>query len=883
MQLPTVITSKNLFFFFCFLFLLINSIKSNENPSSAIISRFQQYLQINTAHPNPNYYEATDFIISQAKSLSLESNSIEFVKSKPLILLKWSGKNPNLSSILLNSHMDVVPVESHKWVHHPFDAQVDSDGNIHARGTQDMKSVGMQYLEAIRKLKDSGFEPSRTIYLSFVPDEEIGGLDGAAKLAQSDVFEKMNVAFVLDEGMPSPNEKYRAYYAERSPMWLVIKATGAPGHGAKLYDNTAMENLMKSIESIRSFRASQLDMLKTGLKGEGEVVSVNMVYLKAGTETPKGFVMNLQPSEAEAGIDIRVPPTLDHKSLEKRIAEEWAPTSRNMTFEFKLKVPLVDKFGKPTLTATDNSNPWWVLLEKAVHDAGGELEKPEINIGTTDARYFRQQGLPAIGFSPIANTPLLLHDHNEKRQKRELPKMSYKKRWLKISSGSSCSIQPCMAVPYLLSNKHLFLFCFLSFFFITNKSTAHSPSSSSSSSIIFRFQEYLRINTAYPNPNYYEAVDFILSQAKSLSLESQTIEFVENKPLILLKWPGKNPKLQSILLNSHTDVVPAEPNKWEHHPFSAHIDSHGNIFARAIRKLKASGFEPTRTIYISFVPDEENGGLDGAEKLAESDLFEKMNVAFVLDEGMPSPNEKYQVFYAERSLMWLVIKAIGAPGHGAKLCDNTAMENLMKSIESIRSFRASQFDMVKAGLKTEGDVVSVNMVFLKAGTQTPTGFVMNLQPSEAEAGFDLRVPPTADLKSLEKRISEEWAPASRNMTFEFVQKDPLLDKFGKPILTVADNSNPWWFLFEEAVQNAGGKLEIPEILLGSTDASFFRQRGLPAIGFSAIANTPDRVHDHNEFLNQEEYLKGVDMYASIIKAYASYAVHTEAEASTYEL
>lgn len=43
---------------------------------------------------------------------------------------------------------------------------------------------------------------------------------------------------------------------------------------------------------------------------------------------------------------------------------------------------------------------------------------------------------------------------------------------------------------------------------------------------------------------------------------------------------------------------------------------------------------------------------------------------------------------------------------------------------------------------------------------------MNLQPSEAEAGFDIRVPPTADLESLEKRIAEEWAPASRNMTFE---------------------------------------------------------------------------------------------------------------------
>ena len=47
------------------------------------------------------------------------------------------------------------------------------------------------------------------------------------------------------------------------------------------------------------------------------------------------------------------------------------------------------------------------------------------------------------------------------------------------------------------------------------------------------------------------------------------------------------------------------------------------------------------------------------------------------------------------------------------------VKNLFKSIESVRRFRASQFDLVKAGLKAEGEVVSVNMEFLKAGTPSP--------------------------------------------------------------------------------------------------------------------------------------------------------------------
>ncbi|CAF4376962.1 unnamed protein product, partial [Adineta steineri] len=31
----------------------------------------------------------------------------------------------------------------------------------------------------------------------------------------------------------------------------------------------------------------------------------------------------------------------------------------------------------------------------------------------TDSRFLRNMGYPAIGFSPIINTPILLHDHNE--------------------------------------------------------------------------------------------------------------------------------------------------------------------------------------------------------------------------------------------------------------------------------------------------------------------------------------------------------------------------------------------------------------------------------------------------------------------------------------
>lgn len=121
-------------------------------------------------------------------------------EKKPTILLSWIGTRPELSSILLNSHMDVVPVFEEFWTHKPFDADMDEEGRIFARGTQDMKSVGMQYLAAIHRFKRNKVSLERTLHVSFVPDEENFGPDGMRTFAVSDAFKKLNVGFVMDEG-----------------------------------------------------------------------------------------------------------------------------------------------------------------------------------------------------------------------------------------------------------------------------------------------------------------------------------------------------------------------------------------------------------------------------------------------------------------------------------------------------------------------------------------------------------------------------------------------------------------------------------------------------------------------------------------------------------
>jgi aminoacylase len=94
------------------------------------------------------------------------------------------------------------------------------------------------------------------------------------------------VGIAMDEGLASSQDSYNIYFQERSSWKLIIKATGTPGHGSKMYDNSAFQNLITSLQTIYSFRESQIELLRSAARLEGEIISINNVYLKAGTPTP---------------------------------------------------------------------------------------------------------------------------------------------------------------------------------------------------------------------------------------------------------------------------------------------------------------------------------------------------------------------------------------------------------------------------------------------------------------------------------------------------------------------------------------------------------------------------------------------------------------------
>ena len=66
-----------------------------------------------------------------------------------------------------------------------------------------------------------------------------------------------------------------------------------------------------------------------------------------------------------------------------------------------------------SLTSIAKDDPWYQAFCRAVVDKHGLKVRPEIFPAATDSRFIRQIGIPALGFSPMPNTPVLLHDHNE--------------------------------------------------------------------------------------------------------------------------------------------------------------------------------------------------------------------------------------------------------------------------------------------------------------------------------------------------------------------------------------------------------------------------------------------------------------------------------------
>lgn len=184
------------------------------------------------------------------------------------LLYTWRGTDTTLAPVVLMGHMDVVPVTTEnraEWEQAPFGGAI-ADGFVWGRGTLDDKVTVLAIFEAVEAMAAAGVRPSRTVYLTFGHDEEVGGVYGARVMVDTLVARGVKPALVLDEGgfLTSgaiPGIAGRAAVvgiAEKGYLSLTLTSRAVGGHSSMPPERTAVGALSAAIEELleNQFEAS---------------------------------------------------------------------------------------------------------------------------------------------------------------------------------------------------------------------------------------------------------------------------------------------------------------------------------------------------------------------------------------------------------------------------------------------------------------------------------------------------------------------------------------------------------------------------------------------------------------------------------------------------
>ncbi len=210
---------------------------------------------------NPQAFQDLHRFLERAFPKVHHSLSREVINEHSL-LYTWKGTDGKSKPILLMAHMDVVPVDpgtEGEWVQPPFSGRI-ADGYIWGRGSMDLKVSVLGSLEAVELLLSQGFQPTRTIYLAFGHDEEIGGQQGAMKIASLLKSRGVRLEYVLDEGLPVghglipgvPVPVAMIGIAEKGYLTIELSVAGTGGHASMPPPHTAIGTLSAAIQRLES-------------------------------------------------------------------------------------------------------------------------------------------------------------------------------------------------------------------------------------------------------------------------------------------------------------------------------------------------------------------------------------------------------------------------------------------------------------------------------------------------------------------------------------------------------------------------------------------------------------------------------------------------------
>ncbi len=353
------------------------------------------------------------------------------------MLYKWTGKNPDLEPILLTGHYDVVPVipgSEGLWDHAPFSGEI-ADDHVWGRGALDDKSAVISLLEAVTLLLKEGFQPERSIYLSFGHDEELGGTQGAASVVEYAKKHGINFLWSLDEGsflfdkmIPGIDQIMGAInVAEKGSLTLQIVAKAAGGHSSAPPKQTAVGILAEAITKLEThpvpgglegLSAQMFDTISRYMpftfrmlfanqwlfQGTIETRLADSPFMNAMLRTTTAPTMlsgstkvNVLPIEAIATVNFRLHP---RDSVGDIISHVKAVVDND-----NIEVRVRENAGRPASQVSDWTSVGFDMLEKSVNEILKDtVIAPGVMIAGSDTRHYGKVSSNSFRFNPMTVT-----------------------------------------------------------------------------------------------------------------------------------------------------------------------------------------------------------------------------------------------------------------------------------------------------------------------------------------------------------------------------------------------------------------------------------------------------------------------------------------------
>lgn len=347
-------------------------------------------------------------------------------------LYHWKGTDSTLAPVVLMGHYDVVPVEDvaeKMWRQKPFGGALVGD-TVWGRGAVDDKGAVIAILESVENLLRNGFEPTRSFYLCFGHDEEIGGTRGASTIAAWMKAQNIKAHFVLDEGgMIKVDQKLSTQplgiigVQEKGYASYKLYVEKPGGHSSQPETETAIDILAKALTRLRekptpaNMPDATLGFLQAAASSSPSFATRMVIanqwllgavlnsQLSKDRQTSAMIRTTLVPTIMDAGVKDNVIPTVAAAVVNSRIIPGETPESvkdfiRKTINDERVQISAYDEnWWAPSGKTNTNGVAFKAVTSSLKKVIDNPVPAPYLVVGATDSRYFRPISTEVMNFS----------------------------------------------------------------------------------------------------------------------------------------------------------------------------------------------------------------------------------------------------------------------------------------------------------------------------------------------------------------------------------------------------------------------------------------------------------------------------------------------------